>query len=120
MPTLSAAELADLRSVQADTLPDTCTIQTATFTNTKGSVAAGYANTYTAVACRLAGGAGGEQELGLASASEVTHILTVGHGQAVGPTDRVVHDSVTYEVVAVENDKASWRTAKRVYLKRVM
>lgn len=120
MPTLSSSELAAMRAEQAATLPDTCTIQTATSTSTKGSVATSYANTYTSVPCRVAGvGSATERELGMAPTSIVTHVLTVGHAQELNASDRVIHAGVTYEVVAPVGKDASWRTARRAWLKRV-
>lgn len=117
---LPIGELSELRDVQELALPDTCTIQTATQTNTKGSVAATFANTYTSVPCRMAAVNPNvaEREIGAALAVVSAHVLTVAFDQAVGATDRVVHGGVTYEVTACPNGTGSWRTAKRVYLKK--
>lgn len=118
---LESQELEDLRTEAELALPDTCTIQTATETNTKGSVAVTFANTYTGVACRLAWAnrAVAERQIGekLAAISEM--VLTVPFDQTVSPSNRVIHGGVTYEVVAVANDMGSWRTVRRVYLKRL-
>jgi len=118
---LPSDELDDMRDVQEEALPDTCTIQTTGQTNTKGSTAEAFTNTYTAVPCRLAPAnrVVAERQVGAALAAVSDFMLTIAFDQTVTPTDRVVHDSVTYEVTAVANDKASWRTARRVYLKRV-
>jgi len=117
---LPADEIAAMQATQNDALPDTCTIQTRSIVNTKGSVSESYANTYTGVACRL--GAmnyqKAEREIGAVLASQTDYVLTVKNDQAVSPTDRVVHNSVTYEVMAVSNDKASWLFARRAFLKR--
>lgn len=117
---LTADEIAAMRATENDALPDTCTIQTRTATNTKGSVADSYANTYTGVSCRL--GATNykqvEKDIGAALASQTDYTLTLKNDQACSPTDRVVHNGVTYEVVGVPNDKASWLFARRAYLKR--
>ena len=119
---LPAIELADLRAEQELALPDTCTLQTPTETNTKGSWVLTYANTYTNVACRLAQALNKqavEREIGAELAAVTDHILTIPYGQAIGPTYRVVHSGVTYEVVVCPNQDSSWRTVRRVYLKRV-
>lgn len=118
---LPADELSALRAEAERALPDTCTIQTATATNTKGSVTVGYANTYTGVACRLAPSnrAATERQIGAALAAVTEIVLTIPYDQAITPTDRVVHGGITYEVVACPNAGASWRTVRRVYLKRV-
>jgi len=117
---LPTDEIAAMQSTQNDALPDTCTIQTRSIVNTKGSVAESYTNTYTNVACRL--GATNykqaEREIGAALASMTDYVLTVKNDQVVSPQDRIVHSSVTYEVLAVVNDKASWLFARRAYLKR--
>lgn len=116
-----SAELASLRAEAERFLPDTCTVQTVTHTNTKGSVVSAYANTYTSVPCRLAAvGSGAERVIGEELSAETTHVLTVAYGQAVAPSDRIVHAGATYEVTACPNTLASWRTARRVYLKRVV
>jgi len=60
-----------------------------------------------------------EKIIGEALAANVDMVLTVKFDQTVTPKDRVVHNSVTYEVVAVSNDNASWRSTRRVYLKRI-
>lgn len=118
---LPSDELSDIRDEAEQALPDTCTIQTPTETNTKGSVAVTYANTYTNVACRLAGSNFKETErvIGEKLASAVTHVFTVPYDQALTAKDRVVKDGITYEVVAVGNTLASWRSVRRAYLMRV-
>lgn len=119
---LPASELADMRAEQELAMPDTCTIQTPTQTNTKGSVAKTYANTYTNVACRMVQAGDRlpiEKAIGAALASVTDHILTIPYDQAMGPDYRVVHGGITYEVVACPNQDKSWRTARRAYLKRV-
>lgn len=118
---LPASELSDMRDEQELALPDTCTIQVNTQTNTKGSVVESYANTYTGVACRIAPSSrqAAEYVLGLALAAISDHILTLAFDQVVQPGYRVIYNSVTYEVTGVANDLASWRTARRVGLKRI-
>ncbi len=45
--------------------------------------------------------------------------LTLPWDQEISLKDRVVHEGETYEVVALDQDTASWRTAKRVDVARV-
>lgn len=119
MPLLTAVELASMRTEQSGTLPDTCTIQTCAVANVKGSWSEGYSNTYTNVACRLAGvnQEALAREMGAEAAAVISQVLTLAYDQAIGATDRVVHNSITYEVVAPANADASWKTAKRIWLK---
>jgi len=119
---LPGSELSDIRDEAELALPDTCTIQTGTQANTKGSVETTYANTYTGVAFRLASANNKiaiEKQIGTALAAVTDYIGTVPFDQAVAPSNRVVHSGVTYEVVACQNDLASWRSVRRVYLKRI-
>jgi hypothetical protein len=118
---ISPAELTAMQVTEESALPDTCTIQTQTVANTKGSVATTYANTYTGVACRLmtSNRAAAEKEIGMALAAISDYVFTVGKDQALSATDRVVCNGVTYEVTACVNAAASWRMVKRAYLKRV-
>jgi hypothetical protein len=60
-----------------------------------------------------------ERVIGEKLASAVTHILTVPYDQALTAKDRVVTGGVTYEVIAVSNTNALWRSARRAYLARV-
>jgi len=118
---LTGAELTDMRDEAELALPDTCTIQTPTDTNTKGSVATTYANTYTSVPCRLANRNrfNQERELGMGLVAITDYVLTVAFDQAIEPAYRVVHGGVTYEVITVDNANASWRTTRRATLKLV-
>jgi hypothetical protein len=121
MQAISESELASLRAEAESALPDTCTIQTATQTNTKGSVSTSYASTYTAVPCRVSpvNRQAAERDLGAALASVTDWVLTVGQAQALAATNRVLFGGVTYEVIAVTQGAGSWATAKRAYLRRV-
>lgn len=113
---LPSAELTDARTQAEAALDQSCTIQTYTETNTKGSVSKSWANTYTAVSCRLAALRQQREFIRSSGVVAVAHyVLTVAHGQAIGPEDRVVIDSSTYEVVGVEINQ-SYRTARRAYL----
>lgn len=121
MTLLPQAEVDDMRAEAEEGLPDTCTIQTDSKVNVKGSVESTFANTYTNVPCRLASinRAVAERLIGMALAAVSDHVLTVKFNQDVPPTARVVHNGITYEVTAIANDDASWRTVHRAYLKRI-
>ena len=114
---LTDAEFTEIRQAVEDSFPDTCTIQTRTETNTKGSVAITYANTYTAVPCRLMPTIREGREY--VTAQKVTavgrFVLTIPHDQVIAATDRVVHGGQTYEVLGVYTGH-SYRTARRADL----
>ena len=119
MTTISAAELAAMRDVADDFLPDTCTIQVLTNTvDSTGSPTQSFANTYTGVACRLDPAAGNEIVRNLALEGESTWWLNIPYSQAIDITYRVVHGGETYEVRAVW-DTHSYSTIRRALLVRV-
>jgi hypothetical protein len=111
---LSDAELNDMRQFVEDGFPDTCTIQTRSDVNTKGSVASSYANTYLLVPCRVMPyeRQGREYEAGAGVKGAGVFVLTVPYDQAIAITNRVIHQGVTYEVTAVF-DTHNYRTARR-------
>lgn len=113
-------ELASLRGVADDFLPDTCTIQTkTTTTGAMGGIAETYADTYPNVYCRLdPAGAGDEAVVNFTTEGKSTWYLNIKHDQAITIADRVVHDSQTYEVARVM-DTNSYRTIRRAILVRV-
>lgn len=119
---LPASEIQDMRDEAELALPDTCTIQVPTVTNTKGSTSITYANTYTDVPCRLGTRnriSQHEGELGEGVVARTDYVLTVPYDQVIEPTYRVVHGGITYEVKLVDNSAASWRSVRRVSLDRV-
>jgi SPP1 family predicted phage head-tail adaptor len=118
--TLSTLELAQLRADQGNYLPDTCTIQTKTSASDgMGGWTDTWSNTYTSVSCRLAPMSPGDESLQAEQLAMGTGwVLTIAHNQVIAETNRVVHDSETYEVVGME-DTHSNRTAKRIYLRRL-
>lgn len=113
---LPSAEMVELRNQAEAAFDTTCTIQTYTETNTKGSVVKAWANTYTAVDCRLAAlKRGKEYAMGQGLVSVAQYVLTLASGQAIDPKDRVIVGGDTYDVLHVEDDQ-SYRTARRAYL----
>ena len=114
MSLLSDVEMGAIRDLAEQAMPDTCTIQTRTETNTKGSVAVTYANTYTNVKCRMM--PGGLRERESVTGEKITeyadYVLTVPYDQALTARDRVVFGGQTYQITRVHADH-SYRTAVR-------
>lgn len=117
---LSDAELDACREMAELAMPDTCTIQTRTETNAKGSVVVTYANTYTGVKCRImpVNRSTTEYARGEKISDEALYVLTVPWDQAISPQDRVVCNGITYEITLVHANHA-YRTARRAELSLV-
>ncbi len=117
---LTTGELADLRATADDFLPGTCTIQVKTEgVDALGGGTASWANTYTAVACRLDPlSPGSEVVRNFALEGESTYMLLLKYDQAITLENRVFFGGVTYEVRAVM-DQHSYVTAKRAVLVKV-
>ena len=119
---LSTTELAQLRSCAADYLPGTCVIlrDTVTTRNT-GDLLHSWGTVAGTVSCRIAPTSYQDyeetQQAGLIG-GEASCWLSVPYNQDITPADRVVHDSVTYEVMTVET-AGSWKVAKRAIVKVV-
>ena len=119
--TLLKVPIADLRGVQADSFPDTCTIQTPTDSvNTIGETTQSMANTYTNVPCRLAPMTLKDRKhlVGDQLQVESLWILSVAHDQDIAADYLVIHGGLTYRIVSMD-DKQSWRTATRVVVERL-
>ena len=117
---LTAAELARMRDTLELSLPGTAVIQTRT---TVGDSQGGYTQTYAAastVDARLSPEAlrGFEGELAGRVAEVSPWLLTVPSTTTVGETDRVVYDSVTYEVTEVLT-RVPWDLCVRARLTEV-
>lgn len=119
---LTARELAQIRADCAELLPDTCTILTVTRTSdgAGGWVdAVATATGGTAVPCRLDFSDHGIE--GLAN-SELTPykagILSMAYDKTVTPLNRILFNSVTYNITGVNIDQ-SWIGIKRVSVERV-
>jgi hypothetical protein len=122
MSFLSAGELAQLRADALATLADdTCTILTPTTSaNAIGERTITWGTAGTAVACRLrpSGRAPTGIPVGGQENTVAPWVVTLPHGTAVNPGDRLVIDSVTYEVLQTW-DEETWKTASRVDVMRV-
>jgi len=120
MTVITAREITSMRLIADDYLPDTCTIQTLTeTTGAMGGTSQTWANTYTNVACRVDPVTGqGEAVIAFALEGKALWRLNIPYDQAIDIEDRIIHDSVTYEVASVE-DTQSYRTIRRATLVRV-
>lgn len=102
---LPSDELTELRAVAEESMQDTCTIQTPTETNTKGSVETTYADTYTGVKCRIM--PVGKEPRQYVTGDKVTvsaqYVVTVPYSQPIQAGYRVVIDGVTYEVLGTHS-----------------
>ena len=116
MPLLSAAEIADMRAVQSDTLPDTVVIWR--YTSSSDSMG-GVTETWAAagtVSGRLspAGRAGQEAIIAERLTAAEPWVITVPQGTTVYERDRMVVGTRTFEIEYI-NEHAAWETARRCY-----
>ena len=117
---LSATDLAAMKATQATALPSTCSISRRVLSP---DGLGGYSETWptltASVACRLsAHSAPTEAVMAERYGGRQTWMLTTPAGTDVTADDRVVIDSVTYEVVGIASAGA-WETARRVIVGRV-
>jgi len=115
MPLLTATEIADMRAVQSDTLPDTVVIWR--YTSASDSMG-GQTETWTAAGTtngRMSVAGGGREDLiaERLTAADVW-VVTVPQGTVVYERDRLVVGSRTVEVETV-GEHAAWETARRCY-----
>ncbi len=123
---LTAGELADIRSDINELLPDTCTIRQVAYANdTLGQPARTFSDRATSVPCRIdpvkSLSLTGEERVSSMKNYIITEgqfLLTLKNGQAIQETDRVIINSVTYEVVKVD-DNQSWKASVRCVLNSV-
>jgi hypothetical protein len=119
---LTAEEIASMQAAVGDWLPDTCTIQTVTTTvGPIGGVTESYANTYTGISCRLdptSPSLETIQAFGIAQAATVVYVY-LPYNQAIEATDRIVHDSNTYEVKGLISDSPSHNLSRQVVAAKV-
>lgn len=118
---LSAAEVSSMRAEADNFLPDTCTVQFATIgQDAMGGPAVTYPSEATGVACRMDEPKTGAAEtaVDLAVGSVVSRIMHLKYDQAISAKDRVVYNSLTYEVIEVL-EAASWLITRRIIVTRV-
>ena len=113
---LPEAEIARLRTdIENLTLPDTCTILTGTLTvDGMGGNTTAWGTTSTGVACRLDAHKGYENLGGAAIRPYQSFTLTVPQSTTLTTEQRIIHNSVTYNVTSV--NAGSWLTCKRAIL----
>ena len=114
MTFLPSDELDALRSDLTELLPDTATIQRAALTNTKGAWSESF-STQATVACRIdpyvrADNSGMMAE---GESGRNFYLVSMAYDADVQDGDRIVINSVTYEVIQMHN-KQSKRLATRV------
>jgi len=116
---LTAAQLADMRAMASEALPDTCSILTPTRTpDGMGSESSSWAVSASAVPCRMApSGLGSNVEL--ERAARVTAVerwtLTLAWDQELTKLDRISYDGKTFEVEDIAADM-SYQIHKRAQL----
>ena len=118
---LTAKELAAMRNVSNDFLPDTCTIQGLTETiGSAGDVQRSYSTLASNVPCRLdpESNQTGETLSNLAPNATPEYMLNIPYTQAINETDRVIVNGITY---AVENvaDNHSYDMINRATVKPI-
>ena len=110
---LTADELAAMRTTSVGALPDTCTISRATPTaDALGGQTVVWANVAVGIACRFApdGITDGERDVAGAVRSTAGWRFTLAHNIDARLTDRIVVGARTFEVVAIDAAR-SWQLA---------
>lgn len=123
---LTTEELTNIRADVNDLMPDTCTIQQVTYANDAiGAPARSFSTRAADVICRLdpidSVTLTGHEVVSSKKNYIITEgmfMLTLKNDQAIEETDRIVHNSVSYEVVHVDDDK-SWQASVRCVLKTI-
>lgn len=112
---LTAGEIAEMRdTVQTETLAGTAVIGRYISTSDgEGGETRNYVNFGTA-ACHVSPISGDEAQIAAGVASEAQWVITLPAGTDLDERDRVVIDTVTYEVDAVRTPR-TWELACRVY-----
>ena len=117
---LTPLEIAAMRAEALGVLGDTCTVQVPTETvDANGSVFTAWADTAN-VLCKLAPLSMRDQvsQAGAGFTAIANYVLSVAYDQAMSSGYQVVHQSVTYEMIRVE-DLHTWRALRRAYLRRM-
>lgn len=115
---LSTAELTQMRHTVGAYLPGTAVLQTATrSSDSQGGQFWTYAASGT-VDARLSPILGGEAEIASRISERNAFVLTIPWETAIDSDDRVVYDSVTYEVIHVR-DRTPWELSRRVFVVEV-
>ncbi|MDP2950168.1 MAG: phage head closure protein [Chloroflexota bacterium] len=117
--TLSSADLAYVRSQAAVALPDTITIERLTRADDgAGGQTETWTIAYADVPARLSERTGREGIMAARESVEADWVLTLPYDQDITEADRIIHASLTYEVVFV-NTGRSYDTVRRCFLARI-
>ena len=115
---LSPDQLAIMRAVQAQALPDLCTIQQPTIApDAIGQPVRSWTNRATSVPCRLAIRSASERLFAERPTPAGDWVLTLPWDQEIDPEDRVLIGDRIFEVVGTESDP--WELAHRAGLVEV-
>lgn len=116
---LSSDELAQLRSLQEDTMPDTCVVKRKTVTDTDG-VRAGTWSTLTTTVCRIRRSGKEPQERAIAERLGVVAAYTIAlpYGTDVTAQDRLEAQGRVFEVAGAL--ARSFETARLVVCKEIV
>lgn len=122
MTGLTSEELTSIRAMADDFFPDTCTIQTqsSTVDGLDAPDQTSFANTYTNVPCR-ADPANPRDEFIQTFVKEGAEVLlmSVPYDQAVSTTDRVVYNSLTWNVLNLLETNIGYQTVTRFHISRL-
>lgn len=117
---LTSAELVAIQDTIEQLLPDTCAILTGTLTSDgMGGQSTVWGTTVASIACRLDLLRGTENMVAGAIQPFTRWVLTMPHDATILPAQRVVHNSITYNVVSGVNADASWQASKRCIVEKV-
>lgn len=118
---ISASEVAAMRSTAAVYLSDTCTIKREVETqDDQGGTVLTYSDFATGVACRMDEPitSGPEQAINMEVATAVKSIMHFLYSQDVTVKDRIVYSGITYEVQEAL-DAATWLITRRLVVTRL-
>ncbi len=108
-----------LRETAEQSLNDTITIQTKTLVaDDRGGATEEYKNAYLNVPARVAEMKGDESVITDQRHLNADYDLTVGFDQTINQSDRIVHETNTYEVIFV-NLGRSYNTTRRCLIRRI-
>ncbi len=120
MTMISTSDLAMMRDIIDETLPDTCNILGESLTSDgQGGVTSTWGVTAGTIACRLDSVAKSNQGLTLVGESvrpEREYTLSLPYNTAIAPGDRVEIGAYTFTTTSV-NEGISWEAVKRATLK---
>lgn len=111
------ADLTRVRDTADDFLPDTCTVRTVTKVVDTSGGRTETVSDVDDVPCRLGPAGGAERTAADRIRPGDKWVLTVAHDRAIEAGNRIVHNTVVYEIVSV-HVQHSYRTVRRAMLVR--